>query len=79
MRVACDGADASADQLHAGMAWVFDRYVTDHDLYAVQDEAQSASSLDRSQANGPIAVASSAIPARAPAVKPGPVGYGRLN
>jgi hypothetical protein len=27
---------------HAGMAWVFDRYVTDRALYAVQDEARTA-------------------------------------
>lgn len=41
-RVDCDGVDASAEQLKAGMAWVFDRYVTDRDLYALQDEARTA-------------------------------------
>jgi Staphylococcal nuclease homologue len=40
-RVECNGTDASAEQLHAGMAWVFDRYVTDRTLYAVQDEARA--------------------------------------
>ena len=41
-RVICDGADANAEQVRAGMAWVFDRYVTDRGLYAVQDEARAA-------------------------------------
>ena len=40
-RVECDGIDASVEQLRAGMAWVFDRYVTDRGLYAVQDAARS--------------------------------------
>ena len=40
--VACDGTDASAEQVRAGMAWVFDRYVTDRSLYAVQDAARAA-------------------------------------
>jgi endonuclease YncB( thermonuclease family) len=40
-RVECDGVDASAEQVRAGMAWVFDRYVTDRSLYPVQDEARS--------------------------------------
>jgi len=39
-RVECDGTDASAEQLRAGMAWVFDRYVRDRSLYAVQEEAR---------------------------------------
>lgn len=39
-RVECDGIDASAEQVRAGMAWVFDRYVTDRGLHAVQDEAR---------------------------------------
>lgn len=39
-RVECDGIDASAEQVRAGMAWVFDRYVTDRSLYAVQDAAR---------------------------------------
>lgn len=40
--VECAGQDAGAEQVRAGMAWVFDRYVTDRSLYAVQDEARSA-------------------------------------
>lgn len=40
-RVECEGVDASTEQLRAGMAWVFDRYVTDRDLYAVQQEARN--------------------------------------
>jgi endonuclease YncB( thermonuclease family) len=41
-RVICDGTDSSAEQVRAGMAWVFDRYVTDRSLYVVQDEAPPA-------------------------------------
>ena len=41
-RVICDGVDANAEQVRAGMAWVFDKYVTDRGLYAVQDEARAA-------------------------------------
>lgn len=40
--VSCDRADAGTEQVRAGMAWVFDRYVIDRSLYAVQDEARSA-------------------------------------
>ena len=40
-RVECDGVDASAEQIRTGLAWVFDRYVTDRGPYAVQDEARS--------------------------------------
>ena len=40
-RVICDGTDSSAEQVRAGMAWVFDKYVTDRSLYAVQDEARA--------------------------------------
>ena len=40
--VICDGTDASTEQVRAGMAWVFDKYVTDRGLYAVQDEARGA-------------------------------------
>lgn len=40
--VECEGKDAGAEQVRAGMAWVFDRYVTDRSLYAVQDDARSA-------------------------------------
>lgn len=41
-RVKCDGIDANAEQVRRGMAWVYDRYVTDKGLYAVQDEAKAA-------------------------------------
>ena len=41
-RVECDGTDANAAQVQAGMAWVFDRYMTDRSLYAVQAEASHA-------------------------------------
>lgn len=41
-RVTCDGTDANAEQVSAGMAWVFDRYVTDRSLYAAQEKARAA-------------------------------------
>lgn len=41
-RVSCRGQDASAHQVRAGMAWVFDRYVTDRTLYGLQDDARAA-------------------------------------
>ena len=41
-RVSCVGIDASAAQVRHGMAWVFDRYVTDRTLYAIQEEARAA-------------------------------------
>jgi endonuclease YncB( thermonuclease family) len=40
--VECQGVDAGTEQVRAGMAWVFDRYVTDRSLYAVQDEARAS-------------------------------------
>lgn len=40
--VSCRGHDANAEQVKAGMAWVFDRYVTDPALYKLQDEARTA-------------------------------------
>lgn len=40
-RVVCDGVDANAEQVREGMAWVFDRYVTDRSLYAVQEDARA--------------------------------------
>ena len=40
-RVTCDGVDARAEQVRSGMAWVYDRYVTDKTLYAVQEEAKA--------------------------------------
>lgn len=39
-RVTCNGIDASSEQLRRGMAWVYDKYVKDKSLYAIQDEAQ---------------------------------------
>lgn len=41
-RVSCAGTDASREQVRAGMAWVFDRYVTDVSLYDTQNEAQAS-------------------------------------
>ena len=41
-RVWCGGVDANAEQVRRGMAWVFDRYVTDRSLYAVQESARAA-------------------------------------
>lgn len=41
-RVTCAGTDANAEQLRRGLAWVYDRYVTDPSLYRVQDSARSA-------------------------------------
>jgi endonuclease YncB( thermonuclease family) len=40
-RVNCEGVDANAEQVRRGMAWVYDRYVTDMTLYAVQEEAKA--------------------------------------
>ena len=39
--VNCGGKDASSEQVNRGMAWVFDRYVSDHSLNSVQDTARS--------------------------------------
>lgn len=33
-RVYCVGVDANAEQVRRGMAWVYDKYVTDHSLYS---------------------------------------------
>jgi len=40
--VICDGVDANAEQVRAGMAWVFDKYITDHGMYAAQAEARAS-------------------------------------
>ena len=40
--MSCEGVDANAEQVRRGMAWVYDRYVTDRALYAVQTEARDA-------------------------------------
>lgn len=39
-RVECDGHDAGADLVRAGMAWVFERYSTDRELRVLQDKAK---------------------------------------
>jgi endonuclease YncB( thermonuclease family) len=41
-RVSCRGVDANAALVHDGYAWVFDRYVTDRSLYALQSIAKGA-------------------------------------
>lgn len=41
-RVSCDGTDANVEQVRAGMAWVFDRYVVDRGLYDEQEGAHRA-------------------------------------
>lgn len=41
-RVHCAEIDANAEQIRRGMAWVYDKYVTDHSLYKLQDEARAA-------------------------------------
>ncbi len=41
-RVHCDGVDANAEQVHRGLAWVYDhRHFKDKALYAVQTEAKA--------------------------------------
>ncbi len=40
-RISCAGIDANAEQLRRGMAWVYDRYVTDRALYRLQDDARA--------------------------------------
>ena len=41
-RVYCDDVDANVEQVRRGMAWAYDRYVTDRGLYLIQDEAKAA-------------------------------------
>lgn len=41
-RVTCNGIDANVEQVRAGMAWVYDKYVIDRELYSVQEEANVA-------------------------------------
>jgi endonuclease YncB( thermonuclease family) len=41
-RVTCESVDANTEQVRRGMAWVFDRYVTDLSLYKVQEQARAA-------------------------------------
>jgi endonuclease YncB( thermonuclease family) len=40
-RVACDGADASVEQVRAGMAWAFTKYQTDHAFTPLEADARS--------------------------------------
>lgn len=39
--VNCSGTDANSEQVKRGMAWVFDKYVTDKSLYNLQNTAKS--------------------------------------
>jgi len=39
-RVICDGIDANEEQVKRGMAWVYDKYVRDRNLYPIQDKAR---------------------------------------
>lgn len=41
-RLRCGGEDANAAQVRDGMAWVYDDYVRDRSLYALQAEAKKA-------------------------------------
>lgn len=41
-RVNCNGRDANAEQVRAGMAWVYDKYAKDLSLRADQDKARAA-------------------------------------
>ncbi len=41
-RVNCNGTDANAAQVRAGMAWVFDQFATDRSLYELEAEARRA-------------------------------------
>ncbi len=41
-RVICDGTDANVEQVKRGMAWVYDKYVKDRSLYAIQDKARTS-------------------------------------
>ncbi|KTD40559.1 thermonuclease family protein [Legionella parisiensis] len=40
-RVSCDAIDANAEQIKMGMAWVYDKYVTDKSLYDLQKTAKN--------------------------------------
>lgn len=41
-RVECRGTDANAEQVRAGMAWAFTRYLTDPAIKQAEDEARTA-------------------------------------
>lgn len=38
----CNGIDVNAEQIRRGMAWVYDEYVIDREMYRLQDEAKAA-------------------------------------
>ncbi|HBD7468638.1 TPA: thermonuclease family protein [Legionella pneumophila] len=40
-RVNCNAIDANAEQIKTGMAWVYDKYVTDKSLYELQKTAKN--------------------------------------
>ena len=40
-RINWDGTDANAEQVRAGMAWAFTKYLTDPQIKAIEDEAQA--------------------------------------
>ena len=39
--VECSGVDVNEEQLRRGMAWVYDKHVTERGLYVIQDEAKA--------------------------------------
>ena len=41
-RVMCEGVDANEEQVRRGMAWVYDKYVRDQNLYSIQDKARAS-------------------------------------
>ena len=41
-RVECDGIDANVEQVRAGMAWAFTKYLTDPAIKALEDQAHEA-------------------------------------
>lgn len=41
-RVRCGGTDANAEQVWAGMAWAFTRYLTDPTIKSMENDAKSA-------------------------------------
>ncbi|WP_419421134.1 thermonuclease family protein [Legionella sp. D16C41] len=38
--IQCNGVDASTEQVRTGMAWVYNRYAHDKNLYTLQEEAK---------------------------------------
>jgi len=41
-RVSCEGTDASAEQVRAGMAWAFTRYLSDPSISRLEGEAKES-------------------------------------